>query len=224
MKTEEGIVLASLEQGAKFALVSLTRHASLPGFFDCEDVFSRQRFIIHRNQFITDMPQIQSRFSKQAFDRVAHILGYILREFPGPVPIDPGGLSNETLARCIREAIQAKKQYGWTHPSIDEIQFKMYADAVVISSRDGTLKGGSRQTIHHAAATVGNPLPVTNETIVEADESTLRSVCKLLSDGALMPRPNFVVVGSSATLRNILESQYDVVFEPVDGTNKFRIL
>ena len=84
--------------------------------------------------------QIPSRFRKQHFDSVAEIIGSALTlspERPAIILTDAGKCG--TLMRKLREALQAKERYGYTHSSINEDSWLAYGKELVVAERSDEL-------------------------------------------------------------------------------------
>lgn len=215
------LALALLDQGTRETLVVLLREADVVGFRVCESVLEYELsnpvsrfYTVHKND-LTMLERIPSRFARRAFDRVAVDLARALNEWPSPVIVQPTG-SPDTLARCLREAIEAKKRYGYKIPGASDALFNEYEPHLVVSiDKDtATVVIGERNAVKAALPKISEAVAVRIEHSLSPDEPTLRAVCALLSKKSINPVPLFSVKGSDPSLRNILEAQFDVAFVP----------
>lgn len=205
---------AKLEQGVESTLVDVLSKCTCGSFYICADLLDSRRLTIYE-QNLDMKDQIPSRYSKRVFDRFAPFIGAALRAYPRPVTIE-SNLSPRTVQRCVEEALVAKRQYQHTHPSVDESLWQEHGAKLGTCETDGKIRVGDRKFLRLPAATPGTtPLPI--EYAVVPTESSLRALAQLLASNAINPKPAFFVRGTDATLRAILERQYDIVFTPDDA-------
>jgi hypothetical protein len=199
------------------------------GFFECTDYFTQKPLIVYR-LFLQPMPTIPSRFKESQFRQVAEHIGAALREFPDCIKVHPKPYSAETIARKIREAINAKVQYGWKHPSINEDQFLANFENLVTSITEESPPAvivGSRDAVKkytQVASAIGTSEPTRVpptlgrfEIVIAAPtQDELEHLCLLLHNKKLEPTPVFSVRGLTPDQIESLEQRYDVAILPTE--------
>lgn len=167
---------------------------------------------------------IPPRLRYSAFADFAPILGYVLRNWPHAVEIDPGSITPDTCARRLRECRQAKLEYCHAHADVDELQWKAHGEQIVVTVVAGKVVAGPRGAVATKQITTraGTVTPDIHEVRVNPDY--LETICVLFTTRALTPRPaNFVVSGPIADKLKELEAHYDVAFAPA-GPEKWSII
>jgi len=205
----------------------LVDRARSDGFMECHDLLNGKQYTIYR-LFLTPMPMIPGRFKKHQFDQVAEHLGRALREYPNAVAVNPHPLSIDTIARKLREAIQAKKIYSWRHPSIKEELWNAHIHELVIAtettgSTPRVLIGTNNAVKLNRSQPVGTSTEAKSQSLapsIKLDATTpteLESICMLLHLKRLIPAPIFLVTGLSPLTIESLENRYDVAIVPLES-------
>lgn len=213
---------ARVEQGQRELLICVKREAHPPGFYLCEDAIDGGDYIIHMHNIKTTADDaIPARFSRKAFDRMAPHIGAALKA-AGQVIAIKSHLSANTLARCLQEALVAKKRYAYTHPSIDEHAWSTHGADLGTAMKDAFTvylgpKSILRQGITSVVGETVSPTEIQHQ--VQNTWAHLERVCFLLHSKALVPPPRFFVLGITNETIIQLETQYDVVFSQ-DEINK----
>jgi hypothetical protein len=219
------LAIAKVEQKQREMLVGVTALAHPAGFYFCQDVLTDEVYVIfHQDLHMLTENDIPPRFSERNFKRMAPFIGQALNAWPKPVIIE-SKLAATTLSRCVQEAITAKRRYKWTDSSVDEARWLSY------NAEIGTTQSGARAvTIGPRSALrvpTGEPIvaaPTPNEYEIDNSESTIRNIAMIVANRLINPMPRFFVLDTLPPLRTIIETQYDVVFEPSETQqNKFYI-
>lgn len=202
-------------------LAKLTNNGSVPvtiefvrsdGFFYCRDDAGRQH-VVHQSDFVMT-PQPPSRYRLYNWQALETFWSQAINAYPQAIVIPHGNISNETLARKLREARYAKDRYN--HPSsIDAAKWKEITPKLYVTCCDnGTV------TIGPEAAKYVTPFEAvvtsSNSVFIKWDnkKSTLEDFCALAHARAFEPKPVFIVLGLTDDLIADLESRYDVGFTP----------
>ena len=170
------------------------------------------------NQF-TPLPRVPARYREYVFQSVAHFWAEALNKFPDAITINPGNLTNETLARKLRETRIAKDKYGWQSPAISDTKWASIASQLLITPLDNGLVQIGPQTAKNIAQFDATLVTNTQTfTVKWTDKATLELFCGLVSQRAFEPRPHFTIYGLNEALITDLEARYDVGFAPnADG-------
>lgn len=173
------------------------------------------------------MPSIPGKFKQHQFDQVAAHIGRALEAYPSAVTFDPAPLSVETFARKIREAIQAKKQYGWKNAAISEALWAEHANELVTAIiNDDKLStviiGTSHAVKNRKTAPVGQQVsaPVAAPVIQIATGisfAELENFCNILHHKILFPAPIFTIKNLKPDIIESLENQYDIAIIPLES-------
>lgn len=198
----------------------------MPGFWECVDG-NGDKLSVHE-QDLKQMEIIPSRFKRHLFLGVAHALGTVIANCPNATEIDPSPLSAETYSRRLREAIEAKVRYKYTHSGIDELAFNTWHDQVAFAIANGKILAGPREAIKTTRA-VGK-VKSTLEAALEAPEvvvhaAHLDALCSLLHERAFKPAPNFIVYNLDQPTIDTLQSRYDIAIVPFeDDKTKHKLI
>jgi len=197
------------------------------GFYECSDE-NGKRYTLHQ-QNLMPHTNIPARYREHLFAGVAHIIGNALRAYPQAVKVNTNGLSPETFARRLREAIESKRLYGYKHPAIDESLWADRYDELLCSVATGELYIGTKQAIKQGNVTKqGSAVPKRDAAEVEVSSNNpenIERVLRLLNDRAFDPMPNFVIFNITEAQVADYESRYDISFAAFDGQpNKFQII
>lgn len=176
------------------------------------------------NQF-TPLPRVPSRYREYIFQSVAHFWAEALNKYPDAITINPGNLTNETLARKLRETRIAKDKYGWQSPNISDAKWATISPQLLITPLDNGLVQIGPQTAKNIAkfdATLLSNEP--SVTVKWTDKATLELFCNLVSQRAFEPRPHFVILGLDEALITDLEARYDVGFAPHEDSKTWDVI
>jgi hypothetical protein len=165
---------------------------------------------VHRTDF-TPMPSIPPRHRKHVFDSVAHIWKAALEAYPSVVSADPGGLSLDTLVKKLRDSRDAKNNYKWEHPLVDEKLWLERSERIKIGQN---LVG--KVVILGAAESLRDYRNGSTPAILGAPEvafswqsfNQVEQLCWIATQ--MTPRQIFVVRGLTDEQRASLEQRYDV--------------
>jgi hypothetical protein len=196
------------------------------GFFLLKILDTNKQIIIHR-QNIEFMPVILARFRESNFQKLASIWAKALQEFPREVLVT-SVLSNETLARKIREAREAKQRHGWLHSEINEEQWKLLAHEISVEVTDKGVLLASK--VHKQQERNKKNLEIEFETstktewvvTVTATFEKIETLCLMLSSHSFEPAPIFILKFLTDEQAQSLEERYDIVL--VKENNEWRIL
>lgn len=195
------------------------------GFFDCNDVFLNKQLTIHRT-LLLPMPTIPSKYKQHQFAQVAEHIASALRSWPIAVRINPTPLSVDTLARKLREAIEAKKLYGWRYPTLDEKLWDSWSELLVAGIDQDSKTGasillGSRDAIKsRKVKSVGVTAGERQKQEIELVSPTvedLEYICLILHSKKLKPVPVVSVRGLTQATVDSLELRYDVAIIPLES-------
>ena len=200
--------------------LAVTERGSLPcvveyadpgtGFLFVRAVVTDALYRVYRTDF-TPMPSIPPRHRKHVFDSVAHIWKAALEAYPNVVSADPGGLSLDTLVKKLRDSRDAKNNYKWEHPLVDERLWLERSERIKIGQN---LVG--KVVILGAAESLRDYRNGSTPAILGAPEvnfswqsfNQVEQLCWVATQMA--PRQIFVVRGLTDEQRASLEQRYDV--------------
>jgi hypothetical protein len=171
------------------------------------------------------MNHIPSKYRKPAFDRFAPVIGQAIRQFPRALVVDPStnGLTPDSYASALRNAIKAKRDHGHCSSAIDEMLWAKNEKFLVVSMRsDGMIVLGDAATVKEPA---GNKFGSQAVPTVELKNNYfLTMVCDLLSQRAFHPAINVKIRGVDQDTRNRLENQFDIAFLDADEPDTYILL
>lgn len=212
---------ASVEQDVRRIGVRVTGPAGVPGFWTAvED--DGTHHTLHYSQLMP-MSSVPARYKKSQFDKYAPALGAALTAYPNAVRVPCGSYSVETIARCLREARDAKLSLDYTHPSIDEVLFARHGRELKTGMRKDYVLLGPRESITPLSKALEiafeQPVQAVTATVeVKPSPDALERICWLLSNRTLDPPPSFVIRFPQRTeteIQTIIDSyevRYDIVF------------
>jgi hypothetical protein len=180
------------------------------GFLFVRAAVTDRRYRVFRTDF-TPMPSIPPRHRKHVFDSVAHIWKAALDAYPNVVSADPGGLSLDTLVKKLRDSRDAKNNYKWEHPLVDEKLWLEHSERIKIGQN---LVG--KVVILGAAESLRDYRNGSTPAILGAPEvafswqsfNQVEQLCWVATQ--MTPRQIFVVRGLTDEQRTSLEQRYDV--------------
>lgn len=174
------------------------------------------------------MPNLPSRYKQKHFDRYAPCLGAALVAFPSAVKVPCGSYSVETVARCLREAVEAKRAFGYQHPEVDNDLFAKHGHLLKTSMDTGFVWFGPKEAITASVRTAtvmtAHGIDARREVFtIRPFMEFLERICFLLSAKAFDPAPPIAVIlpltpEDQKRLITELEGRYEVVFTQ-DKTN-----
>lgn len=182
------------------------------------------------NNMPHQIQRIPLRYQKHNFDRVAHVIGAALNAWPSIIEVEPGkGLTVDSYARLLREAVKAKRIYKYKHEAIDEDLFFKHCGDIAASTGTMVTSGRvaigpgyafkERLTKAQSGTVVENFAPGQHQQVVIYDIATFNHFCLMWSSKHFGdPAPtNFIVKGLSNELASFFESLYDIAFHRLDN-------
>lgn len=156
------------------------------------------------------------RMSIGSFNRFAPFIGGALLAWPRPVRVNTSLRPSGFLQPC-RDAIKAKTEHGYEHPSIDNALFKQHGSALSVFERDGGIWIGPRPSNTRPLAVSFEEEQPRESYVLTNTESFLDDLCRMVGSQAFTPMPTFVVKGIDTAVKSILSSRYQVAFVAVEG-------
>lgn len=196
-------------------VVTVDRQQIDSSFYECT-ALSGTRHVFHESALMP-IKTIPSRHREHLFAQVAPHIGAALNAYPDAIIVEPGRLAIDTLRRRMLEAVQAKKLYGWKHPSINEELWHSHIEEIsCVIRNDGTLIVGPRPAIK-GNNIVGSQRPFTAPQACELtlnDISEIETVCGLLHRRVLSPVPVVLAKGLNDDQIESLQSRYNIAILP----------
>jgi hypothetical protein len=165
------------------------------------------------------------RFRETTFRFYEPYIAQISLRYPARIDFDPSteGLSSETFACRLRDAMLAYIMYGYSSTKIDYDAFKEIHPHIIVSQPpEGGVACGSRTALRKEKK--GNPVEVSPTTIAEPyvygeveSITELKLLCRLASERLLTRKLR--LSGVFPTWANKVQSEFDVDLEvQPDGT------
>ena len=210
LQNQAALGIARVEQGARELLVEIRPYPSCDGFYRCYDILDEIVYTIWRHN-LTMTDSVPPRFSLRAFERMAPYIGQALTAYPNPIRIQTK-LSTRTLARCIQEALTAKRKFGYCSPHIDELLWNAHNAALGTAEVDGsTLLLGDKTHVRKPMEPIASTSP---EIEVVNTIEALVDLAYLISNKSLKTSTRFFVMSPDPNHIENLETQFDVAFTP----------
>lgn len=168
------------------------------------------------------------RHSARSFARLAPSLGKALATYPSVTTLpNPNGWTSDTHAEYFRRCKKSKQlNPKYTHPSVDEELFALYADVLQIRIMPTAILIGSKENLILADAhsLASQPETASSQLEVTAESSHYEDVvnlARLAGKRIMTPQPIFIVQCSDHEARE-LESHSVVMIK--HGTNTWKMM
>jgi hypothetical protein len=172
--------------------VTLMHYIKATGFWECIDDRGLPFTVHHTQLHVMDITP--HRYRENQFRRYAPAISQVLKSWPTQVSFSPKPLSPETFAARFRDAIKAKRQYGYKDPSIDEKLFAEYSvdiaasmqgDMVIVGPRDSFKRG--RPPVSLSEGSVHSVFPPNKAEVLTLDgDDALEQYCRLASTSKIL--------------------------------------